>query len=67
VDHATHHKVAGIRRAAKSSRVLAEREEAALLANWLAGPGARPTAADKEHWVSAVRDGRLPRRRLAAG
>ncbi len=42
-------------------------EDLALLANYLAGPGARPTVDERERWLQAAREGRFPRRRLAAG
>lgn len=41
-------------------------EDRALLAHWLATSGSRPTDSDRERWISAARQGRLPRRRLAA-
>ena len=57
-----------IRRAYPGSSATMSQEDAALLEAWLAGPGAAPTAADKKkRWLKATRDGRLPRRRLAAG
>ncbi len=45
----------------------ASAEDLTLLANYLAGPGARPTADERERWLRAAREGRFPRRRLAAG
>jgi len=42
-------------------------QDAVLLAEYVAGPGGRPTAAEGQRWIQAARDGRLPRRRLAAG
>lgn len=37
-------------------------EDELLLAEWLAGPGARPTSADRDRWARAAAEGRLPRR-----
>lgn len=42
----------------------AEGEDAKLLANWLAGPGARSTDEERERWLRLSREGRIPRRQI---
>lgn len=39
-------------------------EDKALLARWLAGPGAPPTPEEGQRWLRASREGRIPRREL---
>lgn len=39
-------------------------QDAALLARWLRGPGARPTDADVERWARLAREGQIPRRTM---
>lgn len=57
------------RRAATGSSAEADAtaEDMALLGNWLAGPGARPTADDRKRWAQAAADEQAPRRHFAAG